>query len=184
MRSNKFSDVVSDFVQTPDCRDRREKEWSGIVIHHTANVAQDLEGWRRIAEGVKNWLTYKDQNYVSAHFEISREGHILQICDPEKYEAFHAGVSEHWNQNLRRVVTDWNRHAIGIELVGDGNKVPYSPSQYFSLIKLTRELLQRYPSIHIKNIVGHDEIAPERKNDPGMLFDWVNFLREVCLSNS
>ncbi len=174
---------VNDILQTPDCRKKREKDFTAIIIHHTGNVAETPEGWARIAEGVKNWLTKKDDHYVSAHFQINRDGWVTQLCDPNYYEAFHAGVSEHWHQDHRRVVADWNRYAIGIELVGDGNVTAYSPEQYKSLIALTRQLLERFP-INVKNILGHEEIAPGRKTDPGPLFDWTNFLREVYQSNS
>ncbi len=180
MEHSKFSQLISDgsVFQTPDCRLKREKEFTAIIIHHTGNTAFDESGWARVAEGVRKWLTTKDANFVSAHFQINRDGAIIQLCDPTKYEAFHAGKSEHWNQDLRKVVSDWNRYAVGIELVGDGNNNPYTPEQYASLINLSKELLTVFP-INIKNILGHEEIAPGRKTDPGYLFDWANYLRSI-----
>lgn len=185
MKHSKFSQRISDssLFQTPDCRLKREKDFTAIVVHHTGNTAVNESEWARIARGVTNWLTAKDDNFVSAHFQINRDGAIIQLCDPNLYEAFHAGKSEHWHQDLRRVVSDWNRYAVGIELVGDGNKSPYTPEQYASLIYLTKELLTVFP-INAKNIVGHEEISPGRKDDPGYLFDWTNYLREVYRADS
>lgn len=178
MDHNKFHDRISYLAQTPDCRPKREKNFSAIVVHHTGNVATDESGWARIAKGVINWLTAKDSHFVSAHFQVNRDGALVQLCDPNRYEAFHAGKSEHWHQDLRKVVSDWNRYAVGIELVGDGSKLAYTPEQYASLIFLVKELVARF-EINVKNIVGHDEIAPGRKDDPGALFDWNNFIRQV-----
>jgi N-acetylmuramoyl-L-alanine amidase len=181
MNYSKFFEHVSEVLQTPDCRPKREKEFSAIVIHHTAGTADTPSAWARIAEGVKAWLTSQDKNYVSAHFQINRNGDIIQLCDPALYEAFHAGVSEHWHQGFRKVVSDWNRYAVGIELVGDGNITAYSLEQYQSLIILVKEIVARY-QVSVKNIVGHEEIAPGRKDDPGVLFDWDSFIRSVVAS--
>lgn len=177
-KHTKFSDIVTHFLETPDCRPKRVDAFSAIVIHHTAGTADTPEGWARIARGVADWLTRKDDVYVSAHFQIDREGDIWQICDPKKFEAFHAGRSERWHQASRKVVNGWNRISIGIELVGDGNKSFYSPAQYSSLIALCKELMVAFP-ISIKDVVGHDEISPGRKVDPGQNFDWDNFIRKL-----
>jgi N-acetyl-anhydromuramyl-L-alanine amidase AmpD len=182
---NKFCDIISEVYETPDFRPKRERRFSAIVIHHTGNVAKDdnPDAWERIASSVLNWLTKADTNYVSAHFQINRDGKILQLCDPRFFEAFHAGKSEHWHHTLRQVVSDWNRYAVGIELVGDGNAVAFTPEQYQSLIKLTEKLMTAF-LIHPRNILGHEEISPGRKQDPGYLFDWANYLREVYTLNS
>lgn len=175
--SSKFSKIVSEVYSTPDCRRRREKQWHSIIIHHTGNYAEDESTWARISKGVTNWLTTKDTHFVSAHFQINRNGEVIQLCDPRDLEAFHAGKSEHWCALQRKVVSDWNRWAIGIELVGDGNKGPYSPEQYKALIELTLDLLESFTNISPLNILGHETISPSRKNDPGVYFDWVNYMR-------
>lgn len=170
-------------IEGHDKRNRRERGWAAIVIHHTGvggrkEISDEL--WAKLYRNLTSYLGRKDKNYVSAHFTISREGEITQIIDPDKYEAFHAGRSSSWSRFHRRVVSDWNRHAIGIELIGDGNIHPYAEKQYKALAVLCKSLKQRWPSIC--DIKGHEEIAPNRKTDPGMLFDWDKFLEMFYVS--
>ena len=163
-----------------DTRLRRSTTWDGIIIHHTGiptDSPKDQSAWARFSETIAAWLTKKDENYVSAHYVINRDGSVIQLVDPMFRESFHAGVSSHWNPRTRSVVDDWNKHAIGIELVGDGNRLEYSPEQYRALADLCRDLMARFPSIHPQAILGHEQIAPGRKTDPGKLFDWGLFRR-------
>lgn len=101
---------------------------------------------------------------VSAHFLIRRGGGLIQFV-PCARRAWHAGVSA-W-----RGRSACNDFSIGIELEGTG-EVPYTAAQYRRLAALTRALLARYP---IADIVGHSDIAPGRKTDPGPSFDWPRF---------
>lgn len=152
--------------------------WVGIVIHHTGlgvTAPKDEAGWRSFHQNIGAWLTKKDDAYVSAHFQIGRFGEVLQLVDPDTHEAFHAGTSAFWHPGKREWLEDWNRHAIGIELLGDGNREPYTDAQYQALSRLCRALMQRYPTISPNAIVGHEQIAPGRKSDPGRLFDWRRF---------
>lgn len=174
-----FPFITDAVFQTPDYRIKRSKEWRGLTIHHTGGHATDKEGWEKLGDSMKSWLTTKDSNYLSAHFQINRDGALIQICDPRFYEAFHAGRSSHWCVMQRQVVSDWNKWAIGIELLGDGNKAPFSSDQYETLIDLTVNCIRKFPTIHPKNILGHDEIAPGRKVDPGKFFDWEHYLKGV-----
>ncbi len=98
---------------------------------------------------------------VSAHFLIRRGGALLQFvaCDRR---AWHAGVSSWGGQR------GCNDFSVGIELEGTDIQ-PYTTSQYRQLTRLTRDLQIRYP---ISDIVGHSDIAPGRKTDPGSAFDW------------
>lgn len=165
-------------MNSPDSRARREKAWIGIVLHHTGLPDQeprDPGAWTRFFENMKAWLSKKDDAYLSAHYLIGRDGAVSELVNPDTHESFHAGVSEYWHPGRRSVVSDWNRYAIGIELLGDGNRTDYSPEQYHALAKLSRELLARYPTIHPQAIVGHEQIAPGRKSDPGARFDWKRF---------
>lgn len=161
-----------------DSRLRREKVWVGIVIHHTGlpvETPRDSSAWAKFFESMKSWLTRKDEAYLSAHFLIGRDGTIAQLVDPATHEAFHAGVSELWHPLKRQPAADWNRYAIGIELLGDGNREAYSDEQYGALARLCRDLMDKYPTIHPRAICGHEELAPGRKSDPGLLFNWRRF---------
>jgi AmpD protein len=99
---------------------------------------------------------------VSAHFLIRRDGAVIQFVDCAK-RAWHAGVSS-WRGRLR-----CNDFSIGIELEGTDTR-PYTARQYARLARLVRALRQRYP---IADVVGHSDVAPGRKTDPGAAFDWT-----------
>lgn len=169
---------ISKVLDSPDKRPRSEKVWTGIVIHHTGlptQIPQDRSSWEKFNASIAAWLSKKDDAYLSAHYQIGRFGEITQIVDPDRFESFHAGKSEFWHPGKRAVVQDWNRHSIGIELLGDGNLAEYSSEQYHSLAMLCQSLMNRYPSISPQCIVGHEQIAPGRKSDPGKMFDWRRF---------
>jgi N-acetylmuramoyl-L-alanine amidase len=104
---------------------------------------------------------------VSAHFMVDIDGTIHQLVSEEK-RAWHAGVS-YWRGN-----TNINDRSIGIEIVNPGHEWGYEPFpivQMESVISLCQDILSRH-SIEARNIVGHSDIAPSRKMDPGELFDW------------
>ncbi|MDR7122623.1 1,6-anhydro-N-acetylmuramyl-L-alanine amidase AmpD [Rheinheimera soli] len=104
---------------------------------------------------------------VSAHCVIFRNGLVRQYV-PFHYRAWHAGVSEFdGRQNC-------NDFSIGIELEGTEHQ-PYTDAQYQSLVLLTRQLMQDFPAISLDRIVGHQQIAPGRKTDPGPSFDWNRY---------
>lgn len=105
---------------------------------------------------------------VSAHLFIRRGGQMIQFV-PFDERAWHAGASS-WRGRAR-----CNDFAIGIELEGVDER-PYTKAQYRSLVRVTRALLQRYPRLCSDAIVGHAEIAPGRKTDPGPAFDWKRYL--------
>lgn len=104
---------------------------------------------------------------VSAHCVIFRNGAVRQYV-PFQHRAWHAGVSEFdGRQNC-------NDFSIGIELEGTEHQ-PYTDAQYQSLVLLTRKLMQDFPAITTDRIVGHQQIAPGRKTDPGPSFDWDRY---------
>ncbi|WP_342343079.1 1,6-anhydro-N-acetylmuramyl-L-alanine amidase AmpD [Shewanella salipaludis] len=105
---------------------------------------------------------------VSAHFLIRRDGEIVQYvsCDDR---AWHAGLSSFQGRE------NCNDFAIGIELEGT-DELAYTEQQYLQLDRLTRQLLQEYPLLSPERIVGHSDIAPGRKTDPGASFDWHRYL--------
>lgn len=108
---------------------------------------------------------------VSAHVVISREGDIIQYV-PFHQRAWHAGVSCFEGRE------NCNDFAIGIELEGT-DTLAYSDSQYDALQSLTRALITRYPNITLDRIVGHEDIAPQRKTDPGPAFDWHRYKQGI-----
>jgi len=109
---------------------------------------------------------------VSAHCLIRRDGSIIQYVSFYD-KAWHAGVSS-FNQRER-----CNDYSIGIELEGTDD-IPYTAEQYQQLIAVTLCLQIKFPAIIIGNIVGHCDIAPVRKTDPGPVFDWPYFYQ--CLT--
>lgn len=105
---------------------------------------------------------------VSSHVLIDREGKITQFV-PFDQRAWHAGESSFQGQS------ECNNFGIGIELEGT-EQVPFTESQYSALTVIAHTLLVHYPRIQPHRIVGHNEIAPDRKWDPGPQFDWQKFL--------
>ncbi len=104
---------------------------------------------------------------VSAHYLIDETGEVHILVDEEN-RAWHAGVSS-W-----RGRSDVNSRSIGIELVNPGHEWGYRPfpaAQMAALADLARGILARWP-IPARNVVGHSDVAPRRKQDPGELFDW------------
>jgi len=103
---------------------------------------------------------------VSSHALIRRTGEIVQYVDLHR-RAWHAGQS-HWQGRA-----NCNDFSIGIELEG-ADDIPYTAAQYNMLARLVRVMRSRYP---IPDVVGHHDIAPTRKTDPGSAFDWPRLHR-------
>ncbi|WP_105169206.1 1,6-anhydro-N-acetylmuramyl-L-alanine amidase AmpD [Pseudoalteromonas sp. T1lg23B] len=110
---------------------------------------------------------------VSAHCFIRRDGQVLQYV-PFNKRAWHAGISSF--EGRQRC----NDFSIGIELEGTDN-TPYSEAQYQQLVAVTKELMAAYPAISKQRIVGHCDIAPGRKTDPGPAFQWSEFFHQLEL---
>jgi len=109
---------------------------------------------------------------VSAHLLIRRDGEVVQFV-PFTQRAWHAGVSV--LAGRERV----NDFSIGIELEGS-DYAPFEEPQYASLIEATRALRAAYPAITPDRIVGHSDIAPGRKTDPGPYFNWMRYRHAVA----
>ena len=139
--------------------DNRACAISHIILHHTDMADCDAALARLCDPAAK----------VSAHYLIRRDGHIFQLVD-EAERAWHAGVS-FWQGE-----TDMNSASIGIELdhVGhkDGAMAAFPETQMAALITLLQEVTARH-DIAPQNILGHSDIAPGRKIDPGEAFDWA-----------
>ncbi|CAA0082932.1 1,6-anhydro-N-acetylmuramyl-L-alanine amidase AmpD [Zhongshania aliphaticivorans] len=101
---------------------------------------------------------------VSAHLFINRKGIIHQFVSFND-RAWHAGVSQFEGRD------NCNDYSIGIELEG-ADDINYTDAQYRELITVTKSLQSYYPAITTNRIVGHSDVAPGRKTDPGIAFDW------------
>jgi N-acetyl-anhydromuramoyl-L-alanine amidase len=102
---------------------------------------------------------------VSAHLLIRRDGRLIQYV-PFHRRAWHAGVSRFQGRD------NCNDFSIGIELEGEDH-TPYEDAQYRALEEAIRAIRRDYPAIGPERIVGHADIAPGRKSDPGPAFDWA-----------
>jgi AmpD protein len=109
---------------------------------------------------------------VASHLLIERNGTIKQYVSFDRC-AHHAGTSKFKDQ------INCNNFSIGIELEGTENSL-YTDTQYEGLIKITQTLMSVYPKLRTDRIVGHSDIAPERKADPGEGFDWSRYRRELA----
>ena len=136
---------------------RQKKNIKYIIIHYTG-MKNELSALNRLTD-------YKSK--VSAHYFIKKNGQIINLV-PDLYEAWHAGKSN-W-KNIQSL----NRYSIGIEIQNSGHENFYekfSNKQMNSVKKLLRFLTKRY-KVNFKNILGHSDIAPNRKKDPGEKFPW------------
>lgn len=141
---------------SPNFSDRKYKV-DTVVIHST----------RMTKENSLNRLCDK-KSEVSCHYLIDLEGHIYRLVDEDKV-AFHAGVS-YWGGREKL-----NQFSLGIELVDidhTGERVKsFTHKQMQVLIELIKDIIARY-NISPQNIVAHSDIAPDRKDDPGEMFNW------------
>jgi len=128
-----------------------------VILHYT--------GMRTGAEALARLRDPSSE--VSAHYLIEEDGKCFPLVD-EKYRAWHAG------QSFWRGIRDINSCSIGIELVNPGHEFGYRPfpeSQIAALEKLLGEIKQRY-NLKESAFLGHSDVAPARKTDPGELFPW------------
>jgi N-acetylmuramoyl-L-alanine amidase len=150
-------------IETPSPNyDERSLPITMLVLHYT--------GMPDAASAI-NWLANAESK-VSAHYVVTEDGQIIRMVAEDK-RAWHAGRS-HW-----RGIDDVNSASIGIEIVNPGHEWGYRPfpeAQMGSLIPLVHDIVQRH-RITRGNIVGHSDIAPARKQDPGELFPWGQLAR-------
>jgi len=141
----------------------RGKCIDSVVIHYTAKSC--------VEDAIE---VFQDpQTKLSAHYTICRDGVVFSHVDP-KHRAWHAGQSRF---GCRKRFNDFS---IGIELYNPGHNrgyVPYTDRQIGRLVHLMRHLYARYP-IKPSLVLGHSDISPERKKDPGHLFPWDRLTRE------
>ena len=138
---------------------RTKKTIKFIILHYT--------GMREESSAIKRLCDFNSK--VSAHYFIKKNGDILNLV-PDLYEAWHAGKSS-W-KNFKSI----NKYSIGIEIQNSGHYYSYekfSIKQINSVKKLIKKLIKIY-KINRKNILGHSDISPNRKKDPGEKFPWKN----------
>ena len=168
---------IDSYLDSPDKRPRKEPIVM-IVVHHTGignrGGISDPSLWRKLNVNIAKWLATADPYYVSAHYQIGRYKELTQIVEPEEFVAYHAGKSSFWHPIDRKWRKGCNEFALGIELLGDGNKEPYSEEQYEKLAEVCKAHM-KYWNIPANMIVGHEMIAPKRKQDPGKYFSWEKF---------
>ena len=141
---------------------RQKKKVKFIIIHYT--------GMKKESLAINRLCNFTSK--VSAHYFIKKNGNILKLV-PDLYEAWHAGKSSWKKYKLL------NNNSIGIEIQNSGHGHRYenfSLNQINSLKKLLKKLIKLYKINH-NNILGHSDIAPERKKDPGEKFPWKNLAK-------
>lgn len=143
---------------SPNCDDRPAGQIIDMLVLHYTDMASAEVSVARLCDPVAQ---------VSSHYLIDEDGTIYALV-PEEKRAWHAGVS-YW-----RGETAINARSIGIELQNPGHSLGYRPfpeAQIAALIELVQGIQGRHP-IPARNVVGHSDVAPDRKIDPGELFPW------------
>lgn len=148
---------------SPNFEERRNaRKPDMLILHYTGmKTAKDA------LEKMQDPRPDNPKEQVSAHYMIDEDGTIYRLVD-ESMRAYHAGKS-FWDGE-----TDINSASIGIELVNPGHEWGYHPfpsAQMQAVIDLCKDILSRN-DIPAWNVLGHSDVAPERKSDPGELFDW------------
>lgn len=167
------------YIPSPNFNDRPPGTIIDLLVIHGISLPPGKFGGDAINALFTNTLdpkldpSFQDvcQLKVSAHLLIRRDGTVTQFVPFEK-RAWHAGVSSFEGRS------DCNDFSIGIELEGT-DTIPYEKNQYEQLISLVSVLVRVYPAITLNRMVGHCDIAPGRKTDPGSSFDWGYFRTEV-----
>ena len=171
-----LSDVQ--FISSPNCDERPLGHEINLLVIHNISMPPDVfEGdgvidlfTNELNQGVSYYESIRGLR-VSAHFFVRRNGKIIQFVSCGK-RAWHAG-SSCWKEK-----ECCNDFSIGVEMEGS-DTTPFTDSQYIALVSLTMELSKVYP---IEDIMGHSDIAPKRKTDPGPYFDWHQYQEALHLA--
>ena len=164
---------------SPHCDERPDAEDISLLVVHSISLPPGEFGGPHIDTLFMGTLDATLHPYfqtlqglrVSAHACVFRDGSATQYV-PTTRRAWHAGESR-WDERRR-----CNDFSIGIELEGDDGR-PYTDAQYVTLARLIASAMEAYPRITLDRIVGHSDIAPGRKTDPGPQFDWPRLLAMV-----
>jgi AmpD protein len=167
------------YVPSPNFDERPEGTSLSLLVVHNISLPPNEFGGPYIEQLFTNQLDPSAHPYfeeikdhkVSAHILIRRDGEVVQFV-PFNKRAWHAGESEYKGSE------NCNDFAIGIELEG-ADETPYEEVQYMVLATLIDSLRMAYPSLTKEDIVGHSDIAPNRKTDPGLAFQWKKFREQL-----
>jgi N-acetyl-anhydromuramoyl-L-alanine amidase len=166
---------IAGFTASPNYDARPDQADISLLVIHCISLPPEQFGSDDIDRLFCNCLDIEAHPYfreldglkVSAHLLIRRDGECRQYV-PFDRRAWHAGLSAYQGRSR------CNDFSIGIELEGSVNQ-PYTEAQYRMLVEVTRLLLKHYPGLSRERIVGHSDIAPQRKSDPGPFFDWQRY---------
>ena len=177
IKDHKIEDIA--FLESPNFNDRPDPNNISLIVIHSISLPSRNYNNDNVELFFLNNLDISKNEYfkeisdlkVSSHLYIKRSGRIIQFVPFDK-RAWHAGISNYKGKE------DCNDFSIGIELEGCDDDT-YEEEQYKSLVQVTKALIQEYDLIRKKRIVGHSDIAPERKTDPGLYFEWNKYLDNV-----
>ena len=176
--SNHILDNVK-LVKSPNYSDRTDDLDIRLIVIHCISLPPKVYGNSYIEDFFCNKLNTFNNEYfkeikdlkVSSHILIKRCGEIIQFV-PFNKKAWHAGLSTYMNEE------NCNEFSIGIELEGYHTE-KYTNYQYESLLEVSKALINNYKNLNKENIVGHSDISPGRKEDPGKYFEWNYYLERL-----
>lgn len=162
-------------VISPNCNNRPVNSEISLLVIHNISLPPGSFGGPHIEDFFCNKLDLKHHAYfteianmeVSAHLLIDRQGKVVQFV-PFNQRAWHAGTSSFEGCD------DCNDYSIGIELEGIDD-LSYTEVQYEALVEVTKIIMATYPGLTRARIVGHCDVSPGRKTDPGAAFDWLRY---------
>lgn len=169
----------AEYCPTSHCDERPAQTNISLLVIHNISLPPNKFGGDyikyfftgRLDPALHPYFASIYQMRVSAHCLIKRDGQILQFV-PFAKRAWHAGVSSFQGKSK------CNDYSIGIELEG-ADHIAYTECQYKSLALVTKALMLEYPAINLGRIVGHNDIAPGRKTDPGVAFNWPHYRQMI-----
>ena len=155
----------------PRSKSRRGQPVDMIVMHTTESSS---------FQSTASTFMQQTNPPVTAHYVVDRNGQIYRFC-PEDTAANHAGKGS-WRLATGEEVKNINQRSIGIEFqCGPGEKI--TPEQAAAGLWLTKDIMARNPHIRPENVIGHSDVAPSRKADPGMSFPWELWVQNGLASN-
>lgn len=181
-------EITDMLLPAPSYKTRADNPYTHIMIHFASNAVADPANPYDL-NAIYNIFK---QEEIGAHYYIDREGKIYRFID-EKYNAYHAGSQAGSLPGYPELGSAGNDYSLGIELAGIGSReemliygidgakydliprehVGFTDQQYASLKQLLDDIVGRHSIAYDRqHIIGHDEYVPERRTDPGQLFDW------------
>ncbi len=164
--------LTTTYLPSPHCDHRPDADDISLIVVHNISLPPAQFGTGSVEKFFCGNLNFNEHPYfetikelrVSAHLLIHRNGDVTQFV-PFDRRAWHAGKSFFQGRE------NCNDFSIGIELEGTDD-IPFEKKQYARLAEIIQLLQEKYPKITREHIVGHSDIAPGRKTDPGPAFDW------------